>query len=71
MFTKAELQAALQNFESMQALMQRFKASLNLRDRLILEVGLRSAHLEEALAQGEAERARSHLLRLLQVVQKL
>jgi hypothetical protein len=48
-----------------------FKGTLTPREKLVLELGLRSAHAEEALATGETERAREHFTHVVQIAQQL
>lgn len=48
-----------------------FGATLSPRDALLVKIGLRAAHAEEALALEEPDRARSHFDRMLELVREL
>jgi hypothetical protein len=52
-------------------LLQKVRGSMRRRDRVYYELGLRAAHLEEALAQGDVERAYAHYQRILQIARML
>lgn len=49
----------------------KYKKSLSPRELTIMQIGMRSSHLEEALASGEFDRARSHYKAILELTQKL
>jgi hypothetical protein len=49
------------------ALMKKVRAGMNPRDRAFYEMGLRAAHMEEAMATGEFERGEQHFKKLLLV----
>jgi hypothetical protein len=53
------------------ALMQKVRGSMMHRDRIYYELGLRAAHLEEALAQGDVERAFAHYQAILRIARML
>lgn len=53
------------------AVMQRFNATLSPREKLILQLGLRASHLEEALAAGDQLRAAAHAKGLVAIAQGL
>ena len=53
------------------AILGRFQATLTPRERLVMEIGLRGAHLEEALAHGELGRAKEHEMAAVKIAQQL
>jgi hypothetical protein len=48
-----------------------FKKMLSPRDMLMLQIGMRASHIEEALSQGDTTRAEGHLRHLTELVQNL
>jgi hypothetical protein len=56
-----EFQAA---FQRVIDTLGKFARNLTPHEQLILEMGMRSSHIEEAIAHGESERASSHLREL-------
>jgi len=50
---------------------QKLKKTLSARDLRILQIGMRASHIEEAMAQGEFDRARSHFHELLKLTEGL
>jgi hypothetical protein len=53
------------------AVAKRFNATLSPREKLILQLGLRASHLEEALAAGDQDRAAAHAKGLVTIAQAL
>jgi len=51
--------------------MRRVAKTLTPRDRVYLGLGLRASHLEEALVQGDIERAHAHYVRILEIARML
>jgi len=51
--------------------LEQFKRTLAPRDFLMLQMGMRASHIEEALSQGDTDRARFHLEHLLALIQRL
>ena len=49
----------------------RFGRTLSKRDVLMLQIGMRASHIEEALAQGDVSRANGHLMMLQSLVSQL
>lgn len=49
----------------------RFRDSLGPRDQLVLALGLRSSHIEEALAHLELDRAQAHFEKLMEIARQL
>jgi hypothetical protein len=52
-------------------LMGKVRRNMSSKDRAYYELGLRAAHLEEALATGEVGRAEEHWKRLLEIASRL
>jgi hypothetical protein len=52
-------------------LMRKVRAGMSARDRQFYEMGLRAAHMEEALATGEVERGEEHFKKLLEVASRI
>jgi len=50
---------------------RRFKKTLSPRDVLLLQIGMRASHIEEALAVGDVDRAKAHLVQLAEQVRRL
>lgn len=50
---------------------KRFKKTLSARELLILQVGMRACHAEEAAALGDAERAKAHVNELAKLIAQL
>jgi hypothetical protein len=50
---------------------RRFLVSLSPREKLILQLGLRASHLEEAMAAGDQERAAAHAKGVMTIAQAL
>ena len=48
------------DMRSLAELTSRVKKSLSYRERTVMEVGLRMAHAEEAIAAGDVSRAKAH-----------
>jgi hypothetical protein len=52
-------------------LMRKIRSAMRSRDQVYYELGLRAAHLEEALAQGDVARAEAHYRRILEIARML
>jgi len=59
------------DMRSMAELSQRVRKALSTRERVVMEVGLRMAHAEEAIATGDAARAKAHGEALEQLLEQL
>lgn len=68
-FTPRDVAIFQQSFERAVAVMRRFLVSLSPREKLILQLGLRASHLEEALAAGDQLRAAAHAQALVTIAQ--
>jgi hypothetical protein len=64
----AELDEFSRSFERVIELMRRFQKRLTPRELLVLQMGMRASHVEEALAHGDSERARAHLAMLVAMI---
>ena len=69
--TSQDLSEFQRAFDRSIEVLKKFRTSISSRDRLILEIGLRSSHIEEALASGDLERAQAHFHRLIKAAQQL
>lgn len=58
-------------FDHLMGTLQQFYVSLTPRERLAFQAGLRASHIEEALAHGEIDRARSHFTGLVNLINRL
>jgi hypothetical protein len=70
-FTPADVAVFQQGFDRAVAVMRKFLVSLTPREKLILQLGLRASHLEEALAAGDQARAAAHAKGLVTIAQAL
>jgi hypothetical protein len=59
------------SFERAVTVARRFIVSLTPREKLILQLGLRASHLEEAMASGDQQRAAAHAQALVTIAQAL
>ena len=66
-----DLQSFRQNSNAILDLLARYQAKLSPRDIAMLHLGMRASHIEEAVASGEIDRARSHLKNVLDLLQNL
>jgi hypothetical protein len=69
--TPADVATFQRSFNRAVAVMRRFLVSLTPREKLILQLGLRASHLEEAMAAGDQERAAAHAKGLVTIAQAL
>jgi len=69
--SQQDLEAFQSAFDRAIEVLKKFKTSISERDKIILEIGLRSSHIEEALAGGELDRAQAHFKRLDEAAQRL
>jgi hypothetical protein len=65
MVARADLDEFQRAFERVLQALAHFQAEMSDRDRLYLELGLRSAHIEEAMAHGELARAKEHFEKMM------
>ena len=49
-------------------LIDKFKQQLSRRDFLMMQIGMRASHIEEALSQGDTNRAQGHLDKLTKLI---
>ncbi len=70
-FTPADVEIFSRSFARAVMVAQRFQATLSPREKLILQLGLRASHLEEALAAGDQLRAAAHAKGLVTIAQAL
>ncbi len=47
------------------------KNRLSPRDLVMMQIGMRASHIEEALAQGEVDRARGHVQKLVELARRI
>jgi hypothetical protein len=69
--TPADVAIFQRSFERAIAVARRFLVSLSPREKLILQLGLRASHLEEALAAGDQQRAAAHAQGVVTLAQAL
>jgi hypothetical protein len=70
-FTPQDVAIFQRSFERAVLVMRKFLVSLSPREKLILQLGLRASHLEEALAAGDQQRAAAHAQGLVTIAQAL
>jgi len=70
LFSDTDLQELTRSASRILGLMGKFKNAMSERDAVFLALGLRAAHMEEALAHGELERAKAHFEKLVGVVKE-
>ena len=70
-FTPADVAIFQTSFTRAIAVARKFLVSLTPREKLILQLGLRASHLEEALAAGDQQRAAAHAQGLVTIAQAL
>ena len=71
LLTTTDIDEFRRAFDRSIEILKKFRTSISARDRIILEIGLRSSHIEEALAGGELDRAQSHMKRLTEAATRL
>jgi hypothetical protein len=69
--TRADIADFQRALDRVVSIIGRFNNSLTPREKLILQLGLRGAHLEEALAHGETQRAADHERAAVTIAQAL
>ena len=57
-----------ETFEKLMRYIERFRMKLSDRDLRMIQIGMRASHIEEALAQGDTDRARGHVKQLVRLV---
>jgi len=70
-FTHADVAIFERSLSRAIAVARRFNATLSPREKLILQLGLRASHLEEALAAGDQDRAAAHAKGLVTIAEAL
>ena len=60
-----------ETFDKLMRYIERFKKKLSDRDMLMMQIGMRACHIEEALAQGDTDRARSHVRQLVLILKRV
>ena len=72
LFTTSEADDFGKSFQRVMQTMSKIGKSVEtVRERTFLEVGLRSAHIEEAVAHNEYDRANSHLVKMVELIKQL
>jgi hypothetical protein len=69
--TSADVAMFQRSFERAVTIARKFLVSLSPREKLIMQLGLRSSHLEEALAAGDQLRAAAHAKAIVTIAQAL
>ncbi len=69
--SQQDLDAFERGFHRVLQIVTRFRSSLGPRDQLVLALGLRSSHIEEALAHWELDRAQAHFEKLMEIARQL
>lgn len=69
--TPADVAIFQRSLERAVAVVRKFNSTLTPREKLVLQLGLRASHLEEALAQGDQDRAAAHAKALVTIAQAL
>ena len=47
------------------------RRQLSPRDLVMMQIGMRASHVEEALAQGDVDRARGHVKKIVELVGRI
>jgi hypothetical protein len=63
-----ELAEFQRSFTRVIEILSRFQKRLTPRDVVLLKIGLRASHIEEAMTSGDHERARAHLSALVEMI---